>query len=204
MAAVRAACDKYNALMITDEIQAGIGRTGKMYAHQWYDVQPDIITVAKPLANGFPIGAVLVSEKVAEMLKPGDHGTTFGGGPFISYLAKVVLDTIDQPDFLKNVTRTGEYFKTKLSELAKSSPMIVDVRGHGLMLGIQFHESIDSKLFVDLCRDRKLLVVGAGCNTIRFVPPLIITEQQIDEAVEIMEDVVEVMEGVVARGKDRK
>lgn len=203
MQVVRQKCFEYNALMIVDEIQAGIGRTGKFYAHQWYDnITPDMITLAKPLANGIPSGAVIVSQKVAEVLKPGDHGTTFGGSPFSSAVGKACLKEINTPEFLQHVTEMGNYFKDELQELAAGSPLITEVRGIGLILGIQFHEKVDTQLFVNFCRERQMLVVGAGSNTVRFVPPLIITKEELKQAISIIEQVFQDMESLIARGKD--
>ncbi|KAI8814815.1 pyridoxal phosphate-dependent transferase [Cladochytrium replicatum] len=189
---VRKRCDEVGALLIFDEIQAGLSRTGKVFAHHHHPtVTPDIITLAKPLANGIPIGAILVSEHVASIIKPGDHGTTFGGSPLATYVAKTVLQKLTQPAFLEHVTRVGSYFKSKLEVLhAKFPSVIVDVRGSGLMLAMQLEDASAPDRFVELCRERGVLVITAGGQTIRLVPPLILEESDVDIAVEVFESVL--------------
>ncbi|KAJ3073937.1 acetylornithine aminotransferase [Quaeritorhiza haematococci] len=203
--ALRERCDEVGALLVFDEIQAGLGRTGKPFAYQHHPtVTPDILTLAKPLANGIPSGAVILSPTVASIIKPGDHGTTFGGSPFASRVAVTTLQKILTPSFLSHVSEVGSYFKSALEELAASTPIITQVRGRGLMLGLQLRESVEPKMFVDLARERGVLVIAAGCNTIRVVPPLIITREEVDKGVEVLEDVVGVMEGLIAAGRDVK
>lgn len=181
---VRALCDKYGALLILDEIQCGIGRTGVFFAYESFGIKPDIVTLAKGLAGGVPIGAVITTEKVAEALHPGDHGTTFGGNPLACAAANVVLDTVASPGFLKNVARLGEYFTGALKKLAAKYPgLIKEVRGRGLMLGAELtREDIGRDIVNDVLENGAIINCTAG-NVLRFVPPLIITEGDIDEVV---------------------
>ncbi|KAJ3099227.1 acetylornithine aminotransferase [Phlyctochytrium planicorne] len=197
-------CDAAGTLLIFDEVQCGLGRLGTFTGHAHLGFEPDLISIAKPLANGIPIGAVLLTPKVADSIKPGDHGTTFGGNPFSARVGSVVIKRIQSPGFLDHVKDTGAYFMKRLKELSDGSPILAEVRGMGLMIGVQLRETVETSLFVDLCRERGVMVLSAGCNTVRIVPPLIITKEEVDEAMEVFEDVVEIMEGYIARGKDLK
>src|SRR5690606_8509770 len=132
---LRELCDRYNAVLIFDEIQCGVGRTGKLWAYEHSGVTPDIMTLAKPLAGGLPIGAILTTDAIAGHIHPGDHGSTFGGGPFVTGVAKYVLGRVSDPAFLAHVTETGDYLKERLQEI--NSPLIKDVRGQGLMVGLE-------------------------------------------------------------------
>ena len=135
---VRKLCDKYHALLILDEIQAGIGRSGKFFAYEKYGIQPDIVTLAKGLAGGVPIGAFITTDEVANAMKPGDHGTTFGGNPLACAAANVVLDTVPKPEFLQHVETVGSYFKAQLLKLQEKYPSLIkEVRGTGLILGTE-------------------------------------------------------------------
>ncbi|KAJ3207738.1 acetylornithine aminotransferase [Dinochytrium kinnereticum] len=201
---LRARCNAAGTLLIFDEIQCGLGRVGTFYGHQHLGIEPDIITLAKPLANGIPIGAVALTRCVAESIKMGDHGTTFGGNPFACRVGGVVARRIASPGFLDRVNEIGGYFMERLKDLANGSPILAEVRGKGLMIGLQLRETVETSLFVDLCRERGVLVLSAGCNTVRIVPPLIISKEEIDKALDVFEDVVEIMEGYIARGKDLK
>ncbi|MDO4204557.1 MAG: acetylornithine transaminase [Selenomonadaceae bacterium] len=178
---VRALCDKYGALLIFDEIQCGIGRTGSFFAYDGFGVKPDIVTLAKGLAGGVPIGAVITTEEVASALHPGDHGTTFGGNPLACAAANVVLDTVSAPDFLKNVAKLGDYFTGQLKKLAAKYPgLIKEVRGKGLMLGAELtRDDIGRDIVNDVLANGAIINCTAG-NVLRFVPPLIITEADID------------------------
>ncbi|KAJ1952357.1 acetylornithine aminotransferase [Dispira parvispora] len=191
LAAVRQRCDEMGALLIYDEIQCGIGRTGKLWGFQNYDsviCHPDILTMAKPLANGVPIGAVMLADHVAEVIVAGDHGTTFGGNPLACRVALHVFERISQPEFLERVHSTGEYFKSRVqSQLQAQFPKLIrEVRGLGLMIGVEFSQN--PAPLVQLARERGMLIITAGNNTVRFVPPLIITEKEIDTAVDILGD----------------
>lgn len=187
--ALRQFCDEYEAILIFDEIQCGLGRTGTLWAHESYGVTPDIMTLAKPLANGLPIGAVLVTQAVADCIKPGDHGSTFAGGAVVTNVASHVVERINQPEFLTHVTEVGEYLMERLSEI--NSPHIKEVRGRGLMAGIEL--DIEAGNIVKAGYEHGLLLVNAGANVLRFVPPLIISKSDVDQLIEklmaILEDV---------------
>lgn len=199
--AVRNKCHEVGALMIADEIQCGIGRTGKMFGFENYGCAPDIITMAKPIANGLPLGAVVLSDRVAEVMKAGDHGTTFGGSPLTTRVGQYVWKTVSDPKFLNHVYEMGEYIRAKGQDLIKMSPLVQDVRGKGLLMGLQLRESVPTAKFVDLCRENGVLVVSAGNNTIRLVPALIVSKSEIDAAFVIFEKVITMMEGMMASGK---
>ncbi|KAI9208343.1 pyridoxal phosphate-dependent transferase [Polychytrium aggregatum] len=192
--ALRERCDEVGAVLVFDEIQCGLGRLGSFYAHQQYDITPDIVTIAKPIANGLPVGATIVSEAVASVIKPGDHGTTFGGSPFASAVAKEVCSIIQTPQFLQGVHKKGVYLLEKCKEAAAGSKLVAEVRGKGLMVGIQLNEGVSTQTFVDLAREHGVLVISAGCNTVRLVPPLIIQESDIDEATAVFKQVLQKME----------
>lgn len=180
LAALRRLCDQHGALLVFDEVQCGMGRTGDLWAHTVSGVTPDIMTLAKPLAGGLPIGAILTTEAVASHIHPGDHGSTFAGNPFVTGVAKYVVERISQPEFLAHVRETGEYLKDRLSEI--NSPLIKAVRGRGLMVGLEL--SIDVTPVVESGYQHGLLMVGAGANVIRFVPPLIAEKQHVDTLIE--------------------
>ena len=180
MTALRELTHQHNALLIFDEVQCGVGRTGAFWAHQHYGVQPDILCSAKPLANGLPIGAVLVTERVADVIHPGDHGTTFAGGPFVTSVANVVVNRISDPAFLQHVEETGAYFKERLAGLG--NPHILEVRGRGLMLGVQL--DMPAGPVVQKGYQHGLLLLNAGADVLRIVPPLIISKEEVDIALE--------------------
>ena len=186
---VRELCDKYDALLILDEIQAGIGRSGKFFAYENYGIKPDIVTLAKGLAGGVPIGAFIVAEKVAGAFAPGDHGTTFGGNPLACAAANVVLDTVPKEDFLQNIRRIGAYFKERLVDLKKKYPaLIAEVRGEGLLLGAEL-----TREGRDIVNDALTEGVIINCTVgkvLRFVPPLIINEKHVDEVVGVLDKVL--------------
>lgn len=182
---VRELCDKHRALLILDEIQCGMGRTGKFFAYENYGIKPDVVTLAKGLAGGVPIGAFICTDEVANSMKPGDHGTTFGGNSLACAAANVVLDTISQKSFLDHVAEVGKYFKEKLVELQQKFPdLIRDVRGEGLLLGAEL--SKPGRRVVELCMKRGAIINCTVGNVLRFVPPLIVEKDQIDELVEIL------------------
>lgn len=188
---VRELCNKYNALLIFDEIQSGIGRSGKFFAYEKYGVKPDIVTLAKGLAGGVPIGAFICTEEVAQAFKPGDHGTTFGGNPLACAAANVVLDTVPQEKFLSQVEEVGKYFKSKLIELQqKYSDQIVEVRGEGLILGLQLGKSKKSGVeIVNACMEKGAIINCTVGTVLRFIPPLIITKENVDEVINILDEV---------------
>lgn len=173
---LRELCDKHNAVLIFDEIQCGMGRTGTLWAYEQSGVTPDIMTLAKPLAGGLPIGAILMTQTVANVMHPGDHGSTFAGGALVTSAAKMVLERVSQPEFLEHVNEVGEYLTERLSEI--NSPLIKEVRGRGLMVGVEF--TVDVGQFVSEGYKHGLLLVNAGEKVLRFVPPLILEKQHVD------------------------
>jgi predicted acetylornithine/succinylornithine family transaminase len=186
--ALRDACDEHGALLIFDEVQCGLGRTGTLWAHESYGVAPDMMTLAKPLANGLPIGAVLVTEAVASVLQPGDHGSTFGAGPLVCAAGAVVFDRVSQPAFLEDVRAKGDYLLEKLQAL--DSPHVVAVRGRGLLVGVEL--DVEVAPILAAARENGLLIINAGTHVIRLAPPLTISREQIDEAVAIIEKLLAV------------
>jgi acetylornithine/N-succinyldiaminopimelate aminotransferase len=177
---LRELCDRHEALLIFDEVQCGLGRTGKLWAYQEYGVTPDLLTTAKPLAGGLPMGAVLMTEAVADGIHPGDHGSTFAASPLVASVAEVVLDRIREPAFLAEVTAKGAYLKEQLEEI--NSPHILRVRGKGLMIGADL--DLSASEVVSAGYRKGLLLVNAGLETLRLVPPLIITWEEIDLLIE--------------------
>ena len=184
--ALRAVCDEYGLLLVLDEIQCGMGRTGKLFAYEWAGIEPDVMALAKGLGGGFPIGAILASEKAAGGMVPGIHGTTFGGNPLAMAVGNAVLDVMLEADFLPHVQRTGELLRRRLADLASRFPQVLEsVRGAGLMLGLKC--VVPNTELVAKLREEGLLTVGAAENVVRLLPPLIIEERQVDEAVQAIE-----------------
>lgn len=183
---VRAACDEFGILMGVDEVQCGMGRTGKLFAHEWADVQPDVMALAKGLGGGFPVGACLATEAAAAGMVAGTHGSTFGGNPLAAAAVNAVLDIVLADGFLEDVQRKSKVFRDELEAVAGRHPgMIEEVRGMGLMLGCR--TSKPNGEVVAACRAEGLLTVPAGENVVRFLPPLIITDNEIKEAVAAFE-----------------
>jgi acetylornithine/N-succinyldiaminopimelate aminotransferase len=164
-----------------------VGRTGHLWAHGASGVTPDIMTIAKPLAAGLPIGAILVSQRVADHIRAGDHGSTFAGGPLITRVAKHVIERVSDPQFLAHVRNVGDYLMERLNEL--NSPLITEVRGRGLMIGVEM--SIDVSAVVKLGYEHGLLLVNAGPNVIRLVPPLIAEKRDVDHLIEKLTAILE-------------
>ncbi|MCR4740033.1 MAG: aspartate aminotransferase family protein [Lachnospiraceae bacterium] len=185
---IRKLCDDNDILMILDEIQCGMGRSGKMFAYEYFGIKPDVLTLAKGLGCGIPVGAFLMNEKTAQnSLKPGDHGTTYGGNPFAAAAINAVIGQFGELDILKNVNETGAYLKEKLEVLKGKYPIIKDVRGKGLIAGIEFD---DTKPVSEVCKkalENGLVVISASGNVLRLVPPLIITKDDIDEMTDKLE-----------------
>lgn len=179
---VRKLCDEKGMLLILDEIQCGMGRTGSMFAYQQYGVEPDIVTVAKALGCGVPVGAFMAKEAVAKALVPGDHGTTYGGNPLACAAAVKVLELFDSMHVIENVQKVSKYMEKKLDELVAQYDFVVQRRGMGLMQGLEISQAPGA--FVQKCLDNGLIVFTAGNNVIRFVPPLVITEENVDEMIE--------------------
>ena len=185
---LRAACDEFGLLLYFDEIQCGMGRTGKLFAHQWTDVTPDVMCIAKALGNGFPIGACLATAKAAQGMTLGTHGSTYGGNPLATAVGNAVLDVMTAPGFLDNVVQKGAYLWEKLDIMRQRHPKVfTDHRGKGLMQGLVCLPPNDQ--VIKALRAEKLLAVAAGDNMFRLLPPLIVTEAQIDEAMVILDRV---------------
>ena len=186
---VRALCDEHDILLILDEIQCGMGRTGEMFAWQHYGVKPDVMTVAKALGNGVPIGAFLACGKAATAMVPGDHGTTYGGNPLVTAAAGAVLDIFEKRQITDHVKEVGAYLYEKLEELTKKYDIICGHRGRGLIQGLEFTVPagpIVSKALLE----EKLVLISAGSHIIRFVPPLIIQKLDVDEMAARLERVL--------------
>ena len=179
---VRKLCDEKGILLILDEIQCGMGRTGTMFAFQQYGVKPDILTVAKALGCGVPVGAFLATEEVAKALVPGDHGTTYGGNPLACAAATKVFELFEKQNILANVKEVSAYLEKKLDELVKDYDFIVERRGLGLMQGLEL--SISPKDVIARALDNGLILFSAGTNVIRMVPPLVITKSDVDEMID--------------------
>ncbi len=180
---VRQLCDENGALLILDEIQCGMARSGSMFAWQAYGVKPDVMTVAKALGNGFPIGAFLARREAANAMTVGDHGSTYGGNPLVCAVASKVLDIYKEKDIPGHVRNVGGYLFDKLEELMASSDKIVAHRGRGLIQGLEFNVPVGDIVRSALL-DEHLVLISAGANVIRFVPPLVIAESDVDEMVE--------------------
>ena len=177
---LRALCNRHNALLIFDEVQCGLGRSGTLWAYQGYGVTPDMLTVAKPLAGGLPMGAVLMTQRVAEAMAPGDHGSTFAGSPLVASVALALFDRISEPGFLACVAENGQYFSQRLAAL--ESDHFVALRSRGLMLGIDV--DVPAARIINAAYRHGLIIANAGPTTLRLVPPLVIGKKEIDEATE--------------------
>jgi len=180
---LRKLCDEKNILLILDEVQCGLGRTGKLFAFEWAKIKPDIVPIAKGIGGGFPIGACLLNKKTASVMKPGSHGSTFGGNPLAMSVASVVLDYVMNKDFLKNIIEISKYLRTKLDqEIIKKFPhLIIGLRGKGLMLGLE--AKVSNEILIKEMIKEKLLTVKASQNIIRILPPLILEKKHVDEAI---------------------
>jgi acetylornithine/N-succinyldiaminopimelate aminotransferase len=188
-AEARALASSTGALLIVDEIQAGLGRTGKWFAYQHYGIQPDITTLAKPLAGGIPLGAVLCTEEVARSLHPGMHGTTFGGGPLACAVGVSVIDTIEKDGLLANATAVGDYFQEQLRGLKKKHDAIVDVRGKGLMVAAELDSAELGKATVAEMLKRNILINCTSDTVLRFLPPFILEKAHVDTAIAALDEI---------------
>ncbi len=197
--ALRQLCDDNGLLLIFDEIQTGVGRTGKLFAYEWSGVAPDLMAVAKGIGGGFPVGACLATAETAAALAPGTHGTTFGGNPLAMAVGNAVLDVILADGFLQDVQKKGLNFKQKLAGLVDSHPKVLElVRGSGLMMGLKC--VVPAGDYVAAARDAGLLAVPAGDNTVRIMPPLTMTEDEIAAAVERLEQAAQAVEAKLVEG----
>ena len=185
---LRKLCNKKNILLILDEVQCGIGRTGKFFAFEYAGIEPDIVPIAKGIGGGFPIGACLMTKKVASCMGPGTHGSTFGGNPLAMSVGNAVLDEILKKGFLENVQSTGHYFHNQLNQLQSEFPNVIkEVRGLGLLVGIKL--TPDQNLFVKKLLLNKLLTIRAADNVVRLLPPLTVKKENIDQAIVILRKV---------------
>ncbi len=184
---VRKMCDERDVIMILDEVQVGCGRTGRLFAHEHYGITPDIMTLAKAMGNGLPIGAMLAKEKFASAFGPGTHASTFGGTPLVTAVSLRVLKFIVEQGVLENCAKMGEYFKAGLKELKKRFSFIKDVRGKGLILGIELDFSADK--IVMKCMEKGFLINCVQEKVLRFIPPLIIKKEEIDMLLECLDSV---------------
>ncbi|PTM55260.1 aspartate aminotransferase family protein [Phreatobacter oligotrophus] len=196
---LRELCDKHGLLLIFDEVQTGVGRTGKLFAHEWAGVSPDIMAIAKGIGGGFPMGAVLAVEKCAAVFTPGTHGTTFGGNPLAAAVGNAVLDVVLAPGFLEEVQRKALVFKQKLAGLVDQHPKVFEeVRGFGLLTGLKC--VLPNGDVTAAARREGLLVVPAGDNVIRLIPPLVVSDEEIDTAVGMLERAAKGLEASLVKG----
>jgi acetylornithine/N-succinyldiaminopimelate aminotransferase len=195
--ALRALCDEHGALLIFDEVQSGMGRTGKLFAYEWSGVAPDVMAVAKALGGGFPVGACLATAEAAKGMTVGAHGSTFGGNPLAMAVGIAAFDEIAKPETLANVNEVAGYLTQQLQGLKDRFPeVIVDIRGKGLLIGVKLHQN--NREFMALARDQRLLVAGGGDNCVRLLPPLVLTVEDAREAIEKFEKTCEVIRAKVA------
>lgn len=188
---VRSLCDEHDILLILDEIQCGMGRTGAMFAWQKYGIKPDIMTVAKALGCGVPVGAFLMTQKVADQsLAPGDHGTTYGGNPFVGAAVSTVFDLFEKEQLLAHVNEVAPYLEEKLDALKEKYDFVTARRGMGLMQGLELDASVPVGQVSSKALEKGLIVITAGSNVIRFVPPLVIEKEHVDEMADILDEVL--------------
>lgn len=183
---VRRLCNEHDILLIFDEVQTGIGRTGKLFAYEHSGVEPDIMTLAKGLGGGIPIGALVVNEK-ADVFSPGEHASTFGGNPLACEVGITVMNLVSQPNFIETVQKQGDFLKSKLLELKKKYNVIKRVKGKGLMIGCELNIE-DAQEIVKLALKKGLLINAVSKNILRFVPPLIVTQEDVSKAIDILEE----------------
>lgn len=185
---LRAVCDEFGLLLALDEVQTGMGRSGKLWAHEWAGIEPDIMSAAKGIGGGFPLGAVLAKEHVARHLKPGTHGHTYGGNPLAAAAGNAVLDVVLAPGFLDQVDRVARHLWRGFVALAQKHPTVVEeARGAGLLIGLKLRPEVNNGEMQSACVAEGLLTVAAGMNVLRVAPPLIITEAEADQALEMLD-----------------
>ncbi|WP_297520391.1 aspartate aminotransferase family protein [uncultured Clostridium sp.] len=183
---ITAICEEKDILLIFDEVQTGIGRTGKFLAHEYFDVKADIVTLAKGLGGGVPIGAILCGEKTENTIKYGDHGSTFGGNPLVTAVSNVIIDEFIENDFLAEINKKSKYIFNKLKDI--KSDNIIEVRGRGLMVGIEVKGDIG--LYVNKAIEQKLLILTAGGSTLRLLPPLNISYDEINKCIDVLGNIL--------------
>ena len=193
MAGIRALCDEKNLIMICDEVQTGMGRTGAWFAWQGYDVKPDLFTLAKALGGGLPMGALVASEKFADVFTPSSHASTFGGNPVAAAAALAVIDVIEEEGLIDRATELGNLFREALAAEVDKYDQLLEVRGKGLMLGLVVDG--DAKPIVQALQDQGLLALTAGPNVVRFLPPLVLEEDDLEEAVDMISDALDCVYG---------
>ena len=193
MAAVRALCDEKNLLMICDEVQSGMGRTGNWFAWQGYDVKPDMFTLAKAIADGIPMGALVSNGKLADVFTPSSHASTFGGNPVASAAALAVIDIIEEEGLLENVAKISTLFREALQALVDKYDKLLEVRGKGLMVGLVVDG--DAKEVVEALQGQSILALTAGPNVVRFLPPLTLGEDDLEDAVDMISDALDCVYG---------
>jgi len=186
----RELCDSTGALLLADEIQCGLGRTGKWFAYQHYGIQPDVTAIAKPIAGGIPMGAMLCTNEAAQAFTPGMHGTTFGGGPLACAVAITVIDTLKKENILAHVEEVGQFFKTKLQDLAKHHDCITDVRGLGLMLGIELNSADLAKHVAAEMMERRIIINRTSDTVLRFLPPYILERKHVEITVTALDEIL--------------
>jgi acetylornithine/N-succinyldiaminopimelate aminotransferase len=189
-ATARELCNSTGALLLADEIQSGLGRTGKWFAYQHYGILPDVTTIAKPIANGIPMGAMLCISRAAEAFTPGMHGTTFGGGPLACAVAIAVIDTIKRDNLLEHIHDVGEFFHNELSKLAARHDCIVDVRGIGLMIGVELNSADLAKRVATQFMERHIIVNRTSETVLRFLPPFILERKHVETAIKVLDEIV--------------
>lgn len=186
---IKEICDEQDILLIFDEVQCGMGRTGSMFAYEEYGVLPDVLTLGKALGCGVPVGAFLTGVKASNILVPGDHGTTYGGNPFVTAAVLIVLDLFSHYDILRNVKKQEAYLKSCFEKLQNKHSNIKECRGKGLMWGVEFYAPVNE--IIVKAQEKGLILIGAGPNVLRFLPPLIVKEKEIDKMIRILEEIIE-------------
>lgn len=182
---IRALCDEHDMMMICDEVQCGMGRTGKMFAYEHYGIMPDIVTMAKGIGNGVPVGAFATTERIAKAMLPGDHGTTFGGNPLAATAVSKTLSIFKEKKITEHVEEMGRYLKERLEGLAETKDTVKECRGIGLLQGLELTEPVAP--YIKKAMEKGVILMGAGANVIRLVPPLVIEKEHIDELISILE-----------------
>ena len=195
---------KHNALLIADEIQSGLGRTGRWFAYQHYGIQPDLVTIAKPIASGLPLGALLATEKVSQCIHPGMHGTTFGGGPLACAVALQLLNILERQKLLQHIQKTGDYLLEQLKTLQHEHEGIQEVRGLGLMVGMEFDSVEAAKAVVKQMLERGVILNRTDETVVRFLPPYLISKQHVDAVIQHLKKVLEKNAVPVAAAERRK
>lgn len=189
MSGIRRLCNNHNALMILDEVQTGVGRTGKLYAYEHYGITPDILTTAKALGGGFPIGAMITTTDIAKHLKPGTHGSTYGGNPLACHVAETVWDIVNQPELLAEVERKSGLMVERLQQINNRYKVFKNIRGKGLLIGCELIDTLNgrAKEIVNEALNQGLMILVAGANVVRFAPSLIIEDQTLSDGLDAFE-----------------